>query len=121
MPEHIHLLVSEPAKGTPGTVMQVFKQQVSRALRKTARPRKSKNQLTLWARDAEAAPKSFWQRRFYDFNVWTRRKMFEKLNYMHMNPVKRGLVQDARLWRWSSYRFYQYAETNICTPDGVPQ
>src|ERR1700751_3326442 len=38
MPEHIHLLISEPAKGTPSTVMQVLKQRVSRRLRQ--KPRK---------------------------------------------------------------------------------
>jgi putative transposase len=30
----------------------------------------------------------------------------EKLRYMHRNPVKRGLVESAEQWRWSSYRFY---------------
>src|SRR5208282_2258335 len=30
--------------------------------------------------------------------------------YMHMNPVKRGLVADPKLWPWSSCRFYQYGE-----------
>jgi putative transposase len=34
MPEHVHLLISEPRKGTPSTVMQVLKQRVSRALRR---------------------------------------------------------------------------------------
>ena len=38
--------------------------------------------------------------------------------YMHMNPVKRGLVADAKLWAWSSYRFYQYGEESLCAPDG---
>ena len=33
MPEHIHLLISEPAKGTPSTLIQVLKQRVSRRLR----------------------------------------------------------------------------------------
>jgi hypothetical protein len=40
---------------------------------------------------------------------------------MHMNPVKRGLVDDPKLWLWSSYRFYQYGEVNACTPDRVPR
>jgi hypothetical protein len=40
-------------------------------------------------------------------NSCSRKKRIEKLNYMHMNPVKRGLVADAKLWAWSSYRFYQ--------------
>jgi len=57
-------------------------------------------QLSLW-KDA-AVHRSFWQRRFYDFNVWSWKKRIEKLNYMHMNPVKRGLVADAKLWAWSS-------------------
>jgi|SRR5271154_4215220 len=43
MPEHIHLLISEPRIGTPSTVMQVLKQCVSRAMRRngdgTVRPR----------------------------------------------------------------------------------
>jgi len=49
----------------------------------------------------------FWQRRFYDFNVWTLKKKTEKLGYMHMNPVKRGLVTHPRDWPWSSYSFYE--------------
>jgi REP element-mobilizing transposase RayT len=46
MPNHIHLLLSEPARGTPSTVMQVLKQRVSRQLRGKKR-RGSKNQLSL--------------------------------------------------------------------------
>src|SRR5713226_6245208 len=34
MLEHVHLLLSEPEKGTPSTVLQVLKQKVSRALRR---------------------------------------------------------------------------------------
>jgi putative transposase len=82
MPEHVHLLLGEPRTSTPSTVMQVVKQKVSR---------------TIGTDDT-----SFWQRRFYDFNVWSRKKIFEKLHYMHMNPVKRGLVDDPGLWDWSS-------------------
>ena len=37
MPEHIHLLISEPAKGTPSTAIQVLKQRVSRRLRRKKR------------------------------------------------------------------------------------
>lgn len=48
----------------------------------------------------------FWQRRFYDFNVWSHKKRREKLDYLHFNPVKRGLVRHARDWPWSSYAFY---------------
>jgi len=89
MPEHVHLLMSEPNKGNPSRVIQALKQTVSRRLRS----------------ESESYP-HFWQQRFYDFNVWSEKKKIEKLEYMHQNPVKRGLVQDAKDWPWSSYGFY---------------
>jgi hypothetical protein len=33
-----------------------------------------------------------WIGRFYDFNEFTEKKKKEKLEYMHGNPVMRGLV-----------------------------
>ena len=50
--------------------------------------------------------RSFWQARFYDFNVYTEKKLTEKLQYMHENPVKRGLVTHPKDWPWSSWTFY---------------
>jgi REP element-mobilizing transposase RayT len=44
----------------------------------------------------------FWQARFYDFNVFTESKRTEKLDYMHFNPVKRGLVENIEQWPRSS-------------------
>jgi hypothetical protein len=49
---------------------------------------------------------SFWQARYYDFNVWTEAKRIEKLRYIHRNPVRRGLVASPELWAWSSFRHY---------------
>jgi hypothetical protein len=55
-------------------------------------------------------PQRFWQRRFYDFNVFTEKKRIEKLRYMHRNPVKRGLAEKPEDWRWSSFRQYASGE-----------
>ena len=107
MPEHIHLLITEPEIGNPSTVMQVLKQRTARALlprRKRRDPRQGK----LFGEEAQ--PRAFWQARFYDFNVWTSKKRVEKLRYIHRNPVKRGLVASPEEWRWSSYRFYSFGE-----------
>ena len=116
MPELVHLLISEPRKGTPSTVLQVLKQRLSRRLRK--RRRKPAGQFTLWRQDA-ARLRKFWQRRFYDFNVWSARKLGEKLNYMHHNPVQRGLVHHPRDWPWSSYRFYSGGGAVLLAMDRV--
>jgi putative transposase len=106
MPEHIHLLISEPRKGTPSTVMQVLKQRVSRHLRQRRRKTVPTGQLRLRLASGQDAPSQFWQRRFHDFNVWSAKKRKEKLDYMHANPVKRHLVADPKDWPWSSYSAY---------------
>ncbi len=87
MPEHVHLLVSEPEHGLLATGIQAMKQSVARRL-------------------ALRAPEPFWQARYYDFNVWSEHKRIEKLNYMHRTPVKRGLVSRPEDWAWSSFRHY---------------
>jgi putative transposase len=99
VPEHIHLLIGETPRGNPSDVMRELKQGVAFALLSADghhhnRPTEPKR------------PRSFWQARFYDFNVWSIRKKNEKLNYMHMNPVRRGLVHNPDQWAWSSYRAY---------------
>ena len=108
MPEHVHLLISEPERGTPSTVLKMLKQRVSRQLRWKARRRVSLEQRAFpFASSRNGQPAQFWQRRFYDFNVWSRKKKIEKLGYVHSNPVKRRLVDDPKRWPWSSYAFYQ--------------
>ncbi len=103
MPEHIHLLLTEPEVGSPSTVMQVLKQRTAGALL-PKRKRRDLRQRNLFG--GETKRRAFWQARSYDFNVWTTKKRVEKLRYMHRNPVKRGLVAAPEDWRWSSYRFY---------------
>jgi putative transposase len=107
MPEHFHLLISEPTQRTVAVAMQVLKQRVSRRAR---RKKTTADQIALW--QAELPP-AFWQKRYYDFNVFSQRKHAEKLNYMHNNPVKRGLVESAGRWRWSSFRTYRFGEPGL--------
>lgn len=109
MPNHVHLLVSECAKATPSVVLKVLKQRVSRDLRKAKR-RVPAGQLRLeFAKDFGSLPR-FWQPRFYDFNVWSKKKVREKLECMHANPVTRKLVAHPKDWPWSSWSFYAKGE-----------
>ena len=106
MPEHVHLLVSEPQRATLSTAIQALKLGVVRSL-VICRD-------TTWGTPSLGPvknPNRFWHARFYDFNVWTTKKREEKLRYMHRNPVKRGLASVPEQWRWSSYRFYLLDET----------
>jgi putative transposase len=78
--------------------------------------------------EPEGELRRFWQRRFYDFNVWSREKKKEKLNVvtrdrkavnMHANPVKRKLVRHPQDWPWSSYSFYTSGEAGLIPTDAV--
>jgi len=105
MPEHVHLLMSEPKQGTPSTVLQKLKLRVARKLRKRGRPA-CVGQMRLPFGETGMPLRAFWQARFYDFNVYSKGKKTEKLNYMHANPVIRGLVKHPRDWASSSWGFY---------------
>ncbi len=119
MPNHVHLLISEPAKGTPSTVMQVLKQRVSRRLR-ARKKRAPETQLPFAFVEGELVPRQFWQRRFHDFNVWSHKKKIEKLEYMHMNPVKNKLVGHPKDWPWSSWSYYAKGVEGLVRIDEGP-
>jgi putative transposase len=93
MPEHVHLLLSEPECGTLAAALQAVKQSVAR-------------------RQIAGRP-HFWEARYYDFNVWSLKKRVEKLRYIHRNPVRRGLVEKPEDWLWSSYRHYVTGEEGV--------
>jgi len=117
MPEHVHLLLSEAAKGTPSKVIQVLKQRVSRTMR--SKRRSVRGQLKLPFAEEKNEHKRFWQRRFYDFNVWSHGKVKEKLNYMHANPVVRRLVKHPKNWPWSSWSFYEKGQEGLIRIDPI--
>ena len=88
MPEHVHLLISEPESVLLATALKSLKLSVS----------------------LQTQQKPFWQRRYYDFNVFSEAKLIEKRRYIHRNPVKRGLVQEPDTWKWSSFRHWLTGE-----------
>ncbi len=90
MPEHVHLLLSEPECGILADALKSLKQGVSRRL----------------IGDAE----HFWQKRYYDFNVRDHEQFVEKLRYIHRNPVKAGLCECPEDWGPSSFRHYATGE-----------
>jgi putative transposase len=113
MLEHFHLLIGEPETGDPSVVMKVVKERFSRILR----VREGRDGIPTHSQSARMngppmnpTPTPVWQRRFYDFNVWSEKKRIEKLRYIHRNPVRRGLVEEADQWAWSSFRHYSYGE-----------
>ncbi len=99
MPEHVHLLLSEPQRDTLADSLKSLKQGVSRRLiANIGGPLKPGFGLS--------GEQHFWQKRYYDFNIRDYPQFVEKLRYIHRNPVKAGLCERPEDWEWSSYRHY---------------
>jgi len=118
MPEHVHLLIGEPRMGTPSTVVHSLKLRVAKRLHRRQR-RLSAQQEILRFGETQGGALPVWQRRFYNFNVYSAKKRREKLEYMHRNPVTRRLVKDPKDWVWSSYAAYSGRGTPIIAIDFV--
>src|SRR5207244_9629454 len=63
MPEHFHLLISEPERGNPSTVMLVLKQRFARKVLRDWRKRSERGQNRLWEDALNEG--HVWQRRFF--------------------------------------------------------
>ena len=118
MPDHMYLLIGEPPNSTPSVMLKALKQRVSRDLRKK-KHNAANGQLPLPFMNGAVELPRFWQPRFYDFNVYSSYKIREKLEYMHANPVKRGLVKNPSGWIWSSFLFYERGEAGLVKIDPV--
>jgi putative transposase len=82
MPEHVHLLLSEPPTHPLSTVLGALKRSASKRLPENP----------------------FWLPRYHDFNVFSPTKRREKLRYLYRNPVTRGLVSTPAEYPWSSFQ-----------------
>lgn len=99
MPEHVHLLLSEPAGERLSSAVQLLKSKVSIQARKEGR--------------RAAGDRPFWQTRYFDHNVRNHEGFVTQLHYIHRNPVRRGLCVAPEEWPWSSFRAWALGEMGI--------
>ena len=122
MPEHVHLLVY-PTVSEPKidkflfALKRPFSFQIKRLL--MASGSDLVDQLTIRERPGKTTFR-FWQEGpGYDRNFSGERATLQAIDYIHQNPVRRGLVRCAREWKWSSARWYE-SEAQQIDPDLPP-
>ncbi len=105
MPEHVHLLLWPKLPSSP----------VNRILRSLKQPFAQEVLERFRERNAPVLPRlidsrgvsRFWLRGGgYDRNIRSDQEFIEKIEYIHNNPVRRGLVATTTDWPWSSARWY---------------
>ncbi len=110
MPEHVHLIVlPEEPTARISDLLFAIKRPVSYRIKQDLLARESPRlkQLTIRERPGKTAFR-FWQEGpGYDRNIVDQGSLSKMIDYVHLNPVRRGLVDHPAEWKWSSWRHYE--------------
>jgi REP element-mobilizing transposase RayT len=103
MPDHTHLIVN-PQDGRIREFTGKLKSLSAKSIIKSARGIDFKE-------SPDGSSHQVWQESFKAIPLWSAWMIWQKINYIHANPVKAGLVPSARDYRWSSFQpFYSGTE-----------
>jgi len=105
MPDHVHAIIWLPVTGRLSHFLHEWKRLSSLEIRRWMR----EEGFHYFADGGEGS--RFWLPRYYSFEIDDERKLEEKLTYMHMNPVRQGLVTRTTDWKWSSARWYEWGRS----------
>ena len=89
LPDHWHAIFYPPC---PLTVSQIFKAVKVSSMISLNHGRRESGEL--------------WQARFFDHALRTVKDYMATVDYIHLNPVRRGLVGRMEDWKWSSVHEY---------------
>ena len=103
MPDHVHLLVfPKNADYSISKILKSIKLPVAKHTLQWIRVNKPEN-LRLFATGEKHHPYRFWKDGGgYDRNIRDQNELNRFVNYVHDNPVRRGLVEQSIQWYWSS-------------------
>lgn len=115
MPEHVHILLvpdlpTSPVSRILKDLKNSFANQILKRWRALDAP------ILVQIKD-KSEKHHFWQAGGgYDRNVYSAKEYEEKFNYIHNNPVSRGLVDLPEQWRWSSASWYEGVQEETFVP-----
>jgi len=105
MPEHVHLIVCPRRDDYDvSRFLSTLKLSVTRkALAFVRQEKPTSLPLMLDAQPNGNSHYRFWQRGGgFDRNLWSEKVIFAEIDYIHANPVRRGLCAKPEEWAWSS-------------------
>ncbi len=120
MPDHFHLILWPQDNANVSDFMRDFKRFTSGRITRQA----SLEKRTEWVKafeqagqDTSRAEHKVWQDCFWEEVVFTDEFLRQKLNYIHMNPVRAGLVDEPQKYPYSSYRNYELDDNTLIEVD----
>ncbi len=108
MPNHLHLLMQFPENLAPSEFLRVFKRTTSYRLLRWYEDYNPSVLYSLHYKDGKHIRKQFWQRGCgYDRHVEGNPDSIRTIcEYIHGNPVRKGLVENPEDWQWSSTKYW---------------
>jgi len=113
MPDHLHLILWPFGESTVSDIMRDYKKFTATRIIRQAEVENIGEWVTAFERAGQETGRSankVWQDSYWDVNIYTERFLRQKLNYMHRNPVRAGLVEKPEDYPYSSYRNYVFDE-----------
>jgi REP-associated tyrosine transposase len=106
MDDHVHAILWFDDDSTLPEVMKTWKRLSSYYLLKRLKEISPQIVKHLQIKRNGRTVAALWTRRYYDFYFYSSNKITEKIEYIHENPVRKGLVQNPQDYKWSSARWY---------------
>lgn len=101
MPTHEHIIIN-PRDGDAIRFAKNYKAAVTLAFDKIAEERHWQATRD-WLANTSDGHRQLWQDGKYDFHLWSDRLIWQKIDYIHNNPVKAGLVRHPNEYPYSSF------------------
>ncbi|WP_420640671.1 REP-associated tyrosine transposase [Candidatus Leptofilum sp.] len=120
MPDHLHLLIWPYGISSISDFMRDFKKfTASRTVRQAEVENRQDLLVTFGKAGIETAraQNKVWQDSFWDKTIYTEKFLRQKLNYIHRNPIRAGLVDDIEAYPYSSYRNYVHDDQTLIEID----
>lgn len=110
MSNHVHLIASTKEEMLLQDIMRDLKKFTSKKIIKEIRDNPQESRKEWMLRAFEKAGKlnennkyvQFWQQKNHPIELWSNDVIEQKLNYLHQNPVKAGIVFNAEEYLYSS-------------------
>ncbi|MBI3913955.1 MAG: transposase [Chloroflexi bacterium] len=113
MPDHFHVLIWPYGDAPVADMMRDFKRFTSGRIARQAEVEGKKEWLEAFraaGEKTERAEYKVWQDDYWDKNIFSEKMLRQKLNYIHNNPVRAGLVNSPDEYPYSSYRSYELGD-----------
>jgi REP element-mobilizing transposase RayT len=120
MPDHIHLLLYPQSEQSIIEFMRDFKRFTSGRITRQAKVERKSEWIKMFEQagtETERAEFKVWQDSFWEQNIFTEDFLKQKLDYIHKNPVRAGIVNNAIDYFFSSARNYYLDDRHLMEID----